>query len=186
MTTTMTTTMMMTTTMTMINCNSVQFDLWGLRGLPPRQVPPSEDLRLSISKHRCSSPPSASLPLPLPLPGPPGLILSGAEPWGLPLQGPSTAANHASLLRTLGICRESAPSAPGQEERACLLTARGTQGANSYFLRSSAQHLTSKDQISLQDIGKATVKFSPFIKHNALYSYSAKTTPSCKFCCGSL
>lgn len=75
--------MMMTTTMT--NCDSVQFDLWGLRGLPPQQVPPSEGLCLSVSKHRCSSFPPAPLPLPLPLQGPPGLILSGAEPLGLPL-----------------------------------------------------------------------------------------------------
>lgn len=135
-------------------------------------------------------PPPAPLPLPLPSPGhpppPPGLILGGAEPPGLPLRAPSTAANHASLVRTIGICRESASSVPGQEKSARLLAARGRQGANLCFPCSSAQRLTSKDQISLRDIGKATVKLSPFIKLNALCSYSAKTTQSCKFCCGRL
>lgn len=85
MTTMMMTTMMMTMTTT-TNYDFVQFDLWGLRGLPPRQVPPSEDLCLSVSKHRCSSFPPAPLPLPLLSLGPPGLILSGAEPPGLPLR----------------------------------------------------------------------------------------------------
>uniref|UniRef100_A0A8D2NJ28 Uncharacterized protein n=1 Tax=Zonotrichia albicollis TaxID=44394 RepID=A0A8D2NJ28_ZONAL len=47
----------------------------------------------------------------------------------------------------------------GQEKSACLLAARGTQGASLYFLCSSAQHLTSKDQISLQDIGKTLTPF---------------------------
>lgn len=50
------------------------------------------------------------------------------------LQVPSTAANHASLVRTVGIFRESAPSVPGQEKSACLLATRGAQGVSLYFV----------------------------------------------------
>lgn len=142
----MTTTMMMTmttmTTMTMTNCDSVQFDLWGPRALALRQVPPSEDPNLSISKHRCSSFPPAPPSLPSPLPGPPRLIPSGAEPPGLPLRRAAPAGSQHRCQSCLlsrdsrnlqGICPEC-PRAGEKCLPACCQRDAGSQFVISVFI----------------------------------------------------